>query len=170
MFKCLLLLLRRLLMIEIFVIILLWKYDWYETRKILVLLFSIANHSLIRRALRATSVLDSLNKNVPLSTACCLLIIVYRFIDILWYVADPWGPQPTKLLRSPFRRRIVVDGSNGGKAFWELILSLFVVLVVLLLVSSCSVFFDVVVFHLLEPIRVDFGSPRWPSDPQKPWF
>ena len=33
-------------------------------------------------------------------------------------------------------------------------------LVVLLLGSSRSIFFEVVVFHLLGPLRVDFGSPR----------
>ena len=82
----------------------------------------------------------------------------------------PWGPRPTKLLRSPFPCRRAGAVSNGVKAFWELILSLFVVLVVLLLASSCSMFFEVVFYPLLGPLGVDFGPPRWPSEPQKPWF
>ena len=82
----------------------------------------------------------------------------------------PWGPRPTKLLRFPFPRRTLVAGPNSVKAFWDLILSLFVVLVALLLASSCSMFFEVVFYPLLGPLWVDFGSPRWPSEPQKPWF
>ena len=72
----------------------------------------------------------------------------------------PWGPRPTKLLRFPFPRRTLVDGSNGGKAFWGLILSLFIVLVVLLLASCCSIFFEVVSYAILEPLGVDFELQR----------
>ena len=75
-------------------------------------------------------------------------------------MAAPWGPQPTNLLSLPFYCRTVVAGPNGLKAFWELILSLFVVLVALLLASCCSSFFEVVFYLLLEPLGVDFELPR----------
>ncbi len=42
----------------------------------------------------------------------------------------------------------------------DLLLPLFVVLVVLLLASSCSSFFEVVVSFLLEHLRVDFELRR----------
>ena len=76
--------------------------------------------------------------------------------DLLGLQIDPKG----QLLPLPFPWRTVVVGSNTGKAFWELILSLFVVLVALLLASCCSSFFEVVVDPLLEPLRVDFELPR----------
>ena len=72
----------------------------------------------------------------------------------------PWGPRPTKLLPLPFPWRTLVAKSNTDKAFWELILFLFVVLVVLLLASCCYIFFEVVFHHLLGPLSVDVGSPR----------
>ena len=67
-------------------------------------------------------------------------------------MAAPWGPRPTKLLPLPFRRRTPVVGSNTVKAFRELTLSLFVVLVVLLLASSLSSCFEVVLYLLLGPL------------------
>ncbi len=41
---------------------------------------------------------------------------------------------------------------------------------VLLLASSWFSFFAVVSYRLLEPLRVDFELPIWPSGPQKPGF
>ena len=64
--------------------------------------------------------------------------------------------------------RTVVARSNGVKAFCELTLSLFVVLVALLLASCCYILFEVVFYPLLEPLGVDFELPRRPSEPQKP--
>ena len=73
---------------------------------------------------------------------------------------DFWASRPTKLLPFTFTRRTLVAPSNGGKAFWEVILSLFVVLVALLLASCGSSFFEVVFYLLLEPLGVDFELPR----------
>ena len=56
--------------------------------------------------------------------------------------------------------RTVVARSNGVKAFWELTLPLFLVLVALLLASCCYILFEVVFYPLLEPLGVDFELPR----------
>ena len=56
--------------------------------------------------------------------------------------------------------RTLVARSNSVKACWELILSLFLVLVALLLASCCYILFEVVFYPLLEPLGVDFELPR----------